>query len=204
VPTRAKPLRGAHSLGGFIAPFRLSTESRSALLAMDWTEEMLAELDTLVASARFDDGIPKPTLAQIVAALESLEQAAAKLWAELDGLDAWTGSMLDTQILQHLQHGEASPRRFRDSLERDSMKLTILIRSLLRQPRPKTKLGARIKTLNLRVAEIVREIMLKHGRQPLSEGGSLAVATTAVLQELGVLASVTARHTLRRAAKTPR
>ncbi len=163
---------------------------------------MLTELDHRVTGARFDAGIPKPTAPQMVAALESIRQAAARLHSELKGLDWWTGHLLDAKIAEHLSDLETGPRRLREKLAQETMAISVLINAMLRDaPKPK-RTGARLKRLNNAVALIVREIMVKHGQEPMTEGGSVALATKVTLQELGVLASVTARHPLRRTKTT--
>lgn len=203
MPTKATPLRNATTAGGWIAPFRLSTESRSELSALGWTEDMLTELDKRVERARFDTGIPMPTDAQVAAALESVRRAAAGLHAELKALDWRTGHILDDRIARHLSDLETGPRRLRERLTNEAMAISVLIHSMLRNFKPRRS-GPPLKRLNNAVAVIVREIMAKHGQQPMVEGGAVAIATEATLRELGVLASVTARHSLRRAAKTTR
>ena len=50
--TKARPLSGATTAGGWVAPFRLSDASRSALSERGWTGAMLAELDKRVEYAR--------------------------------------------------------------------------------------------------------------------------------------------------------
>lgn len=166
---------------------------------------MLTELDKRVEGARFDFSIPTATDAQVAAALESLERAAGALQAELESLDWRTRHILDVKIAEHLSDLEARSARggFRRRLTDESMALSVLINSMLRQsPRPKAKRGAPPKKLNNRVAEIVRDVMVTHGQEPMVEGGSAALATTATLRELGILAAQTARHPLRRAKTT--
>ena len=194
--TKARPLSGATTAGGWVAPFRLSDASRSALSERGWTGAMLAELDKRVEYARFDLSIPMATDAQVVAALESVARAAAGLHAELKGLDWRTRHILDEKIARHL------PDLERIRLTKEAMALSVLVHSVLRQsPRPMTRRGPPVKMLNNAVARIVREIMVEHG----AKDGSAAVATTAILRELGGwLAADPARQPLRRAAKTQR
>ncbi len=199
MPTKAKPLLNARAPGGFVEPFRLSRESRLALAALGWTDAMLAELDRRVEGARFDAGIPVPTSAQIVAALERLRQAAVQLHTELETLDWVTGHLLDEQIRRYLSDLQRSPENFRARIEDETMALGVLINAILRDA-PKTKRGPRGNRLANSVAEIVRKIMVANGREP-TQGGSAAVATEAVQRELGILYADTPRHSIRRAAR---
>lgn len=204
MPTKAKPLLNATSAGGWVAPFRLSDASRSVLSAQGWTDVMLIELDKRVEYARFDLSIPVASDAQVWAALESLSRAAAGLHTELASLDWRTRHILDEKIVRHLSDLDTGPSSLRSRLTEGAMALSVLINSMLRQSgRPKTRRGAPVKKLNNAVPVIVREVMAKHGQEPMAQGGSAAIATAAILRELGVLASVTVRHPLRR-AKTQR